>query len=137
MGEVKVPVRITNSMDQGMFRRGLITKDQIRSVEVEAAVDTGAVRSVMPVDIMLKLGLKPVKEINARMANGMEQRVELSEPADMEILDRITSELFIVLGDEVLIGQTALEGTDLLVDCTRQRVITHPDHPNSCVIRVR
>jgi hypothetical protein len=42
-----------------------------------------------------------------------------------------------VLGSEVLIGQTALESTDLLVDCNQQKVITNPAHPNSAVIRIR
>ena len=44
---------------------------------------------------------------------------------------------FLIFGDEVLIGQTALEATDLLADCARQRVTTNPDHPNAPVIRVR
>ena len=53
------------------------------------------------------------------------------------LLDREVSENFLILGDEVLIGQTALEATDLLVDCGRQRVTTNPDHPNAPVIRIR
>ena len=137
MGEVKVNVKISNSMDVAMSRRGLIPRDQIRSVAVEAVVDTGAVRSCMPVDLKEKLGLETVRHINAQMANGQTQSVELTEGVDMEILDRIVTEAFLVLGSEVLIGQTALEATDLLVDCNRKQVIPNPDHPNSAVIRIR
>jgi clan AA aspartic protease len=137
MGEVRVTVTITNAIDAGNSRRGLITKDQIRSATVEAVVDTGAVRSCIPVDLKEKLGLETIRHINAQMANGQTEGVELTEAAYIDIMDRVATESFVVLGGEVLIGQTALESTDLLVDCNRQRVITNPDHPNSAIIRIR
>lgn len=137
MGEVKVHVKLTNSVDLGMHRRRLLARDEVRSETVEAVVDTGAVRSCMPVDLMQKLGLHAARRINAQMANGTTLDVEMTEGVDMEILDRLVTEAFIVLGSEVLIGQTALEATDLLVDCNRQKVIPNPDHPNSAVIRIR
>ena len=34
-----------------------------------------------------------------------------------------------VLGNEVLIGQTTLEATDLVVDCANQRVYPNPANP--------
>jgi len=38
--------------------------------------------------------------------------------------------LVLILGDEVLIGQTLLEKMDLLVDFTRQRLVpAHPEGP--------
>ena len=45
MGEVKVTVKMSNAMEVGMARRGLMQREQVRSLEVEAVVDTGAVRS--------------------------------------------------------------------------------------------
>ena len=137
MGEVKVNVKLTNAVDLGMFRRGLIPREQIRSVSVEAVVDTGAVRSCIPVDLKEELGLETIRHINAQMANGQTESVELTDAAYIDILGRVATESFLVLGSEVLIGQTALESTDLLVDCNRQKVITNPDHPNSAVIRIR
>ena len=137
MGEVKATVTINNAMDVAMSRRGMIPRDQIRSVTVEAIVDTGAVRSCIPVDLKEKLGLETIRHINAQMANGQTESVELTEATYIDIMDRVATESFLVLGSEVLIGQTALESTDLLVDCNRQRVITNPDHPNSAVIRIR
>ncbi len=137
MGEVKVQVKLSNGIDLGMFRRGLISREEVRSVNVEAVVDTGAVRSCLPIDLMEKLGLQVVRHINAQMANDQTQSVAVTEGVDMEILDRLVTEAFLVLGSEVLIGQTALEATDLLVDCNRQQVIPNPAHPNSAVIRIR
>jgi clan AA aspartic protease len=137
MGEIKVTVTLNNSIDLGMNRRGLLAPEQVRRVTVEALVDTGAVRSCMPVDIMQKLGLQTVRRINAQMANGVTEDVAMTEGVDMEILDRLVTEAFLVLGDEVLIGQTALEATDLLLDPNRRMVIPNPAHPNSAVIRIR
>lgn len=137
MGDVRVNVKISNATDVVMARRGLITPDQVRTVTAEAVVDTGAVRSCIPVDLQEKLGLGTERHINAQMADGTTLIVEMTEPGYMEILDRLATESFLVLGSEILIGQTALESTDLLVDCNRRRVITNPDHPNSAVIRIR
>jgi clan AA aspartic protease len=137
MGEVRVSVKLSNSIDVGMLRRGVISKEQVRSITVEGVVDTGAVRSRMPVDLMEKLGLRGVRHINAQMADGRTESVEMTEGVDVEILDRLVTEAFLVLGSEVLIGQTVLEASDLLVDCNRQKVIPNPDHPNSAVIRIR
>ena len=137
MGEVKAAVKLTNAVDLGMLRRGLIQPAEVRSVTVNAVVDTGAVRSCIPVDVMQQLGLRAVRRINAQMANGEVESVEMTEGVDMEILDRLVTEALLVLGGEVLIGQTALEATDLLVDCNRQCVIPNPDHPNSAIIRIR
>jgi clan AA aspartic protease len=137
MGEVKVNVKLSNAMDVAMLRRGLVSLDQVRSVSVEAVVDTGAVHSCMPIDLMQKLGLRTARRINAQMANGQTESVDLTEAVDLEILDRLVSEACLVLGSEVLIGQTALEGSDLLVDCNARKVIPNPAHPNSAVIRIR
>jgi len=137
MGEVRTTIRIDNAVDAGNFRRGTISRDQIRSVTVDAVVDTGAVRSCIPVDLKEKLGLETIRHINAQMANGHTESVELTEAAYIEIMDRVATESFLVLGSEVLLGQTALESTDLLIDSTGWKVITNPDHPNSAVIRIR
>jgi len=137
MGEVKVKIKITNCGDESLLRRGRIAKEEVRSVVVDAVVDRQAWCSVMPRTLMDQLGLMEQKRTQARYADGRTDSVVFSEPATMEILGREVSENFLILGDEVLIGQTALEATDLLVDCPGQRVIPNPDHPNAPVIRIR
>ncbi len=105
MGEVKVNVKISNAMDVAMSRRGLIPREQIRTVAVEAVVDTGAVRSCIPVTLTEQLGLETERDINAEMANGQTQSFEMTEAAYIDILGRLATESFLVLGSEVLIGQ--------------------------------
>src|SRR5436853_567968 len=80
MGEVRVNVKISNATDVVMARRGLIPRNQVRTMTVEAVVDTGAVRSCIPVDLKEKLGLETERHINAQMANGETLSVEMTEP---------------------------------------------------------
>ena len=57
MGEVRVTVRLTNRLDEVLVRRGLLTPEEVRTCEVVALVDTGAVRTVLPPDVAARLGL--------------------------------------------------------------------------------
>ena len=43
----------------------------------------------------------------------------------------------LVLGDEVLIGQTVLEKLDLLADCVHRRLVPNPAHPDQPVSNVK
>ena len=73
----------------------------------------------------------------AEYADGRKEAVGLTDAIRFEILDRDTLDEALVLGDEVLIGQTILEKTDLLVDCSRNRVIPNPAHPDQPVSKVK
>ena len=137
MGEVKLDVALTNPMDVAMVREGFKKSEQIRSMRVTALVDTGAVNCVVPPFVADQLGLaKPFAQV-ARYADGREEPVPVTEPVLFEILGRKVYEECLVLGDEVIIGQTALESTDLHVDCRNRRLIPNPEHPNQPVIKIR
>lgn len=137
MGEVRVQAKLTNVVDEGMVRRGLLPPDQVRTYTAEAVVDTGAVRSVLPVHVAQQLGLATIRKTRATYANGSQEEVELTEAVTFEINGRRAVVETLLLGDEVLIGQTVLEEMDLLVDCTNQRVIGNPAHPDQPVFKIR
>lgn len=137
MGEVRVHVRLTNAVDRALVRRGALTSDQVRVYEADALVDTGAVRCVLPPFVVESLGLDRVARYSAQYADGRLDDVDLTEPFFLEISGRLTSEEALVLGDEVLVGQTALEKLDLFVDCQGQRVVPNPAHPDQPVSKVK
>jgi clan AA aspartic protease len=137
MGEVKVKIKLTNNTDTVMAQRGLIPKDQIRSIELEGIVDSGAVSLTMPSHVVELLGLARKFKQVAQYADGRLEEVDVTEPVTLEIMNRQTDENALVLGDEILIGQTILEKTDLLVDCTRQQLLPNPAHPNQPVMKIR
>jgi clan AA aspartic protease len=137
MGEVRIQVRLTNAADESLARRGQLEPDQIRSVTVEALVDTGAVRCVIPDAVRKQLGLQSTFRRNALYADGRSEEVDVTEPVRLDLEGRPTYEDCLVLGDTVLIGQTALESTDLFVDCVSGRLVPNPAHPNAIVTPVR
>lgn len=137
MCELRVQVKLTNAVDEALVRRGQMTLDQIRVYEADALVDTGAVRSVIPVQVVQRLGLGIRGQRVAEYADGRKDTVDVTEPIIFELNGRDTLEEALVLGDEVLIGQTVLEKLDLLVDCTSQRIVPNPAHPDQPVTKVK
>ncbi len=137
MGEVRIKVNLTNPFDQAMVREGFKKEEDIRFLEVDALIDTGAVNCVLPQYVADRLGLaRPFRQV-AEFADGRKEEVDVTEPVLMEILNRKVYEECLVLGDEVLIGQTALESTDLYVDCRNNRLIPNPAHPFQPVIKIK
>ena len=137
MGEARVQLKLLNAIDEGMARRGLLPEDQVRTYEANAMVDSGAISSVLPVEVARRLGLEIVDQRVAQYANGSQEVVDVTEPVAIVINNRKTVEQTLVLGDEILIGQTVLETLDLLVDCANGRVIPNPAHPDQTVNKVK
>ncbi|MCU4140642.1 MAG: putative aspartyl protease [Methanophagales archaeon] len=57
MGKVVERVKVTNFKDPSKF------------IEIEAIIDTGATMSVLPMDLIQKLGLEKIDEVNVRYAD--------------------------------------------------------------------
>ncbi len=130
-------MKLTNAVDEALVRRGQMTLDQIRVYEADALVDTGAVRSVIPIQVVQQLGLAIRGQRVAEYADGRKDTVGVTEPIIFELNGRDTLEEALVRGYEVLIGQTVLEKLDLLVDCASQRVVPNPAHPDQPVTKVK
>src|SRR5262245_3831899 len=137
MGEVRTDLTLTNAIDEALARRGQIGSGEIRHCRASALVDTGAVRTVLPREVVQALGLAITGERLAEYADGRKDSVGVTEPVKIEIDGRSTIEEALVIGDEVIIGQTVLETLDLLVDCARRRLVPNPAHPDQPVIKVK
>jgi len=83
-----------------------------------------------------QLGLSTTSRRRAQFADGRSEEVDVTEPVRIDLENRPTCEDCLVLGDQVLIGQTALESTDLFVDCVGGRLVPNPAHPNAVVLGV-
>jgi clan AA aspartic protease len=137
MGEVRVKVKITNTTDEALARRGKIKTEEIRFYEADAMIDTGAVQTVIPADVVKNLGLETPWQRGVEYADGRKEVVPVTEAIVIEIRQRTTNDEALVLGDEVLIGQTILGKLDLHVDCANGRVIPNPAHPDQAVTKVK
>ena len=136
MGEVRVKVKLTNPFDETLAAMGQLDPAAVRSYEADALVDTGAVRCVVPSTVVDQLGIRCVETRNAEYADGRTEEVDLTDGIRFDVMGRKTLEEALVLGDEVLIGQTVLEKLDLWIDCVNQRLVPNPAHPDEPVTKV-
>ena len=137
MGEVRSKVRLINYGDEVLVANGYRKPEQVRTYEANALVDSGAVRMVIPGHVFDVLGLKTGGTAVAEYADGRKDTVRRAYGLRIEIMGRDTTDDALVLGDEVLIGQTVLEKLDLQIDCHEQRLIPNPAHPDQPVSKVK
>ncbi len=136
MGELRVKVKLTNAVDEILVNRGLLNPNQLRVHETQALVDTGTVRTVLPMAIVQQLGLRIRSQQTAKYTDGRAEKIGLTEAVIIEIQKRETTEATLVMGNEVLIGKTALITLDLMVDSKNQCLIPNPKHPNYPIFRI-
>ena len=118
MGTVHAEITLTNALDVGKVREGLIGEHELRSITVTAVVDTGAASLVINEEQCQKLGLSIERERNARVADGRRVLCKVTEPVKVVWKNRSTScQAMVIPGAEtVLLGAIALEGMDLMVN---------------------
>ena len=137
VGEIRVKVRLRNASDEKLLRHQEIKSDDVRRCIADAVVDTGAMLPIVPLQIVQLLGVDIRSQRVVEYADGRKEIVGLTDGIVWDIDGRDTLEEALVLGDEVLIGQTVLEKLDLLADCANRRLIPNPAHPDQPVSKVK
>jgi len=136
LGQVHVTVQLTNYREALLARLGHLPPSEVHRMEVEALIDTGAMRSALPPAVADELGLLRLGRTVARYADGRLEEVDTTEGFYVAVLGRQALEDAMVLGDRVLLGVTVLEKMDLLVDCPQQRLLPNPANPHQPVFRI-
>lgn len=134
MGKTVEKVIVKNFGDILMESKGLIKKDEIRIVEVEGVVDTGAAFLCLPPEEIEKLGLMYSHTREVTTANGKVKR-RIFNGAVIIIQGR-EIEMQVRENDATtppLIGYLVLENMDLVVDTKLQRIIPNPEHDGKWV----
>ena len=137
MGGIRIQVKLTTAVNEALAWRGQMPPEQVRTYVAHAMVDTGAVRSVIPVHVLQQLGIDLRGRRVAEYTDGRQDVVGVTEPVVFELVDRDTLEEALILDDEVLIGQTVLAKLDLLADAQGRRLIPNPAHPDQPVTKVK
>jgi|SRR5437667_12899487 len=137
MGEVRVRATLTNAGEEFLARRGRLSSSEVRRYEADALVDTGAVSLIVPRPIVEQLGLQLVGKKRAELANGEIITVDVTEAIEVRIDGRTVTLEALMTGNEVLLGQMVLEATDMQVDCTNQRLVPNPAHPDQPVLKLK
>jgi predicted aspartyl protease len=126
MGQVTMRVTLTNARERVMARLGHLASEAVHTIDIEALIDTGTLRSVVPPAVADALGLVRMGRTEAQMADGRWGEVDLTEAVEVTLVagvERSTVVPMLVMGETVLLGATVLEGVDLLVDCARGRLV--------------
>ena len=127
MGRVIEKVKVKNYLDVGKAQEGLIKKNEIREIKIDAIVDTGATYLCLPPRVITKLGLPFHKSIQIKTANGRAIRLTY-KGVEVELKGR-SFVMEVMENDEetpALIGYLVLEAMDFVVDPKTQAVIPNP-----------
>ena len=131
MGRVVTNLKITNKTDLDNVRAGTLLEADVRSVEIEALVDTGAVMILLPQEVVESLGLPIDGNVTVTLAD--ESRIELRRARRLSLeLNGRQMDTDCLVGPpqcEPLVGQLVLERLDLVVDPVRRTVTPRPESP--------
>ncbi|MEW6102725.1 MAG: aspartyl protease family protein [bacterium] len=139
MGEVRERVKLENFVDRYLFEEGKINKDAIRNLEIQALVDTGSTRLVLPEDIVERLGLRKIGRVVVSYADERKEERDVCGAVMITIAERSTDSSCVVGPplSEPLIGQVILEELDLIVDCNEQRLKPRPESPYLPLLKMK
>ena len=131
--EIRTRVKMWNFLDEGLAERGIISPDEVRSIELEGAVvDTGSTRLVLTTELVERLGLPLVGDITVRYADNRTARKPIARGVLVEIMDRTAIFDAVVEADgQPLIGMVVLEELDLWPDPQRGVLTTNPLSPDT------
>lgn len=124
MGHTYVKVAFYNAIDYIQYLEEKRKLEDVRKVEVEALVDTGATFPALPKNMITELELPDLGEHPAETAEGA-GKVKLAANAMIKIEDRIAQAPVIVRpeGTTPLIGVVALEQMGYKVDPTTGKLV--------------
>ncbi len=129
MGEVKTKIKLTNFGDMKMAERSFIPYDEIRSLELEMIVDTGATLIILGAETANQLGIEKASSITIQLADDSFQKHHKGHGLFVEFKGRncLTDCIILEEGVTPLLGQIPLEEMDLVVDCKNQKLIPNPE----------
>jgi clan AA aspartic protease len=125
MGMIQTEITLRNAVDESKAREGQIGEQKIRSITVNAVVDTGAASLVISEELREKLGLRIVEERSVKLANGSRTACKLTEAVEVHWKDRHWPCAAVVIqnAETVLLGAILLEGMDLMINPKTQELV--------------
>ena len=123
MGNVYAEITVKNNGDLVKARDGIIPENQVRTLSLNALVDTGASTIVINEDMCQKLGLSIEETRFANTAGGSRMECKITEPVQICWKERkVSCNAMVFPGGKALLGLIPLEFMDLMVDPVRQEL---------------
>ena len=131
MGLVYAEITLINGEDLILANRNIIGKDEIRQMNVNMLVDSGAYMLAINETIQEQLQFPIIEKRKAQMANGSIEEYDVVGPVEVRFKNRqSTCRALVLPGDnEPLFGAIPMEDMDVLNHPLRQELIVNPEHP--------
>ena len=131
MGEIRAKIGLQNYEDKLLFEMGKLAKKKVRSRDIDAVVDTGAVMMLLPQDLVEDLGLKITGRTLVLLANDARIELPCTGLVHLTIAGREweTDCLVGPPGCEPLIGQLIMARLDLIPDPVQRTLTVRPESP--------
>jgi clan AA aspartic protease len=124
MGNVFAEITVKNAEDIARARDGQITEDNVRTVTLNALVDTGATTLVINEEIFNQLGLSVVEERFINLAGGSRLKCKVTSPVNIHWKNRFAAVSAVVMPQgKPLLGVIPLEFMDLIVDPINRELV--------------
>jgi clan AA aspartic protease len=133
MGLVYAEIDLTSEEDIVLARLGLLPDERVKTVKIRALVDSGAWDLVITEEIQKQLNLPLVGKRLVEMADDTLMEVDLAGPLQVRFENRTTlvgSAVVMPTTCLVLLGAYPMEGLDVFIDPTGERLIVNPDAPD-------
>ena len=138
MGFIYATIELINNWDLEHVRRGLMDKDEVKSIRAEMLVDTASLYLCINETVNEVLNLPFLRKRKGRLANEQVVEYDIVGPVELRFENRaFLTEAMVLPGDaECLLGAIAMEAMDVLISPARQELIVNPDHPDYALSRI-
>ena len=131
MGEIVVAVELENPVDRAVVERGYGRESDVRRTTVEAIADTGAMISMLPQDVVERLGTAIYRTVVVTYADERTEDRPVAGPVTMKIGNCSMNTDCVVgpLHSQPHVGHIVMEGLGLIADCTKRTLTPRPESP--------
>ena len=139
MGMVYADVELINFIDLGMSKKGLLEIDDVKRMNVNMLVDSGAYMLCINESIQEQLDLPLIEKRKAQLANGHIEEYDVVGPILLKFKNRTaTCNAMVLHGDsEPLLGSIPMKEMDVLIHPLRQELIVNPEHPYFAQLKLK
>ncbi len=139
MGLVYADIELTNCEDVALARKHVIGENEIRRLNLNMLVDSGAYMMAINETIQSQLELPFIEKRKVQMADSRVVEYDVVGPVNVKFANRkATCSAFVLPGDsEPLLGAIPMEEMDVLIHPLRQELIVNPEHPNYAVLKMK
>jgi len=131
MGMTYAEIELINANDLALAKRNITGEEEVKRMNINMLVDTGAYNLCINETIQEKLDLSFIEKRKGQLTNGNIEEYDLVGPIVLKFKNRQTvCNALVLKGDnEPLLGAIPLEDMDVLIHPLRQELIVNPEHP--------